>query len=94
MEDVRKDFVIKIESKPLVQIVKAGGVEALMELQKPWAVVIREENNTISTKGFDDQGSCAELVANLHGTDAEVVYVLKNGVPRKNVRIEVKARFR
>lgn len=94
-EKVLDDFVIKVPGEWLVRIVSCGGVEALQALRKPWAVVIKEaEADLVCVKGFDTQGECSDLVADLHGTDAQVVFVLKRGIPRKNIRIEVRARFR
>lgn len=91
---MEEDFVVRVPSEWMIKIFEAGGVEAIRNLQNPWAVIIQEDSGAILTKGFEDQSSCADLVAKLHGSGAEPIYVLKKGIPRKNVKIEVRARFR
>jgi hypothetical protein len=93
MKDEIKDFVIKIPVSNLTKILEDSGIGAIKDLSKQWSIVVVDDG-FFTTEGFDDQCSCSDRVAKLHGTNAEVVYVLKNGIPRKNVRIEVKARFR
>jgi hypothetical protein len=93
-EEKKEDFVIRVPSEWIVKVVESAGIDGLRNLQSPWAVIIQEESGIVSTSGFEDQPSCSAMVASIHGTDAEAVFVLKNGIPRKNIRIEVTARFR
>lgn len=93
MKDETKNFVVKIPISNFIKILEDSGIGALKELNKRWSIVVMDDG-FFTTEGFDDQCSCSDRVAKLHGTSAEVIYVLKNGIPRKNVRIEVKARFR
>lgn len=66
---------------------------ALVSLQYEWSVVYLEKGGRIRAAGFCEYGDCAKFVATQYGTDVEVLYVLKCGVPRKNVRVQVKARL-
>lgn len=71
-------------------------------LKAPWCLILAKEDGdtgvdgavTYTVESFDDQSSCAERVAELYSTGIDVVHILKNGVPRRNVRVEVRARFR
>jgi hypothetical protein len=66
----------------------------LIDLASKWSIII-EAFGSLTVEGFETQEECASRVAELHmDKEQKVLYVLKDGVPRKNVKIEVKARFR
>ncbi len=92
-----ESFVVRIPLVDIQKIVEGNGaaaIEALGRLSSPWALVIRDEEGRFVTEGYDDQSECSDRVAKFRGSSSSVLYVLKHGIPRKNVRIEVKARFR
>jgi len=106
MGDV-ETFVVKIPLVDIVKIVQDASrydgndgwdgytsVEALKNMQSPWSVVMRDIEGRYYTASFKEQSDCAAYVASHHGGEDAVVHVLKKGVPRKNVRIDVTARFR
>jgi hypothetical protein len=73
---------------------EAGGAISLLSLSEKWSIIIQALDG-YSIEGFSSQEECANRVAELHmNKECKVLYVLKDGVPRKNVKIEVKARFR
>ena len=101
----KENFVIRIPVNDILSIIKGARYNssddtpvtpelAIQALAKPWAIVARDIDGTFFTEGFEDHKSCAERVASFHSTEYQVIHVLKNGIPRKNVTIEVNARFR
>lgn len=98
MLNIDANFVVRI---PLIEIVEILDCidrevleQAVRDLTRRWCVVFEEKQGALMTKGFDTQSECAEFVSDLYRTEDVVKHVLKNGIPRKNVKIEVKARFR
>jgi hypothetical protein len=90
------EVFVKIPIDMIAEIASGeGGPEILLALSSKWAVVLQGKSGQYFTEGFEDQESCAVRVAGLHkDKDLDVRYVLKDGIPRKNVKIEVKAVFR
>jgi hypothetical protein len=73
---------------------EAGGCVTLLDLASKWSIIV-SASNSLHVECFDTQEECASRVADLHmDKEQKVLYVLKDGVPRKNIKIEVKARFR
>lgn len=66
---------------------------AIGALGYEWSVVYGLKGGSLRTAGFCEYNDCATFVATQYGTDIEVLYVLKRGVPRKNVKVQVKARL-
>ncbi|MBN2258107.1 MAG: hypothetical protein JW704_09810 [Anaerolineaceae bacterium] len=94
MEDVSRDMKVMIPFAEIIKVAEDAGSKELRNLMSPWSVVMRDIEGKYYTVAFEDQSGCAGYVAHCHGGEDTVVYVLKNGIPRKSVKIEVKARFR
>lgn len=100
-----EDFVVRIPVSDFVKIIEGvrsyqddeapvTEVEAIKELMNPWAIVVRDVDGSYFTHGFIDHKSCAAKVASFYNTEYQVIHVLKNGIPRKKITVEVNARFR
>jgi hypothetical protein len=106
MNTENESFVVRIPITEIVKIIEGAKYQesdgdhpvtptsVLMELSKPWAIVCRDIEGVYFVQGFEDQKTCSIRVGEFYNTEYTVVYVLKNGIPRKNITIEVKARFR
>ena len=71
-----------------------GPIEALESLKKTWSIVINGDGIYI-TEGFDTQKECAKRAAYYYERNGfEIVHVLKNGIPRKNIQAKVVMSFR
>lgn len=69
-------------------------VGALGKLNYPWCIVVKGSDEKWYIIPFEDQAECAAKVADYHGSADEVVYVLKNGIPRKSIKVEISVKFR
>lgn len=66
---------------------------ALHRLGFKWSVVYSGKDDRLYTAGFSEYDDCSKFVAENYGTDTEILYVLREGTPRKNVKVQVKARL-
>lgn len=105
MNTENESFVVRISVGDIIKVIEGANyqsadgkpvtpVSAIRELAKPWAIVCRDVDGTYFTQGFENRESCSQRVADFHNTEYTVIYVLKNGIPRKNITIKVTARFR
>ena len=99
-ENQEKELMLKIPYWVIVSIVldaEARGVSVLRDtldaLNSKWVIIAKDEEGKYFVQGYVEYDDCASQVAHYHGTEYQVQYVLKNGFPRKNVRVEVKARL-
>ena len=66
---------------------------ALCRLGFKWSIIYSGADGRLSTAGFVEYDDCSEMVAKMYGTETTLQYVLRDGVPRKNVKVQVKARL-
>ena len=66
---------------------------ALHRLTFKWSVIYMDTDAILRTAGFADYDDCASFVAKHYNTTTEIKYVLREGTPRKNVKVQVKARL-
>lgn len=66
---------------------------AIGALGYKWAVIYDVPENGYRTAGFSEYDDCSQFVADHYNTSVEILYVLREGTPRKNVKVQVKARL-
>jgi hypothetical protein len=100
-DNVEKDTsIVKIPIEDIIKIVEDveegnSKIEALRNLKKPWALIMKDNYGKYFTMGFETRSDCADEVSECYMNEGfSIVHVLKRGIPRKNITIEVKARFR
>lgn len=101
MAENEKELMLKIPFWVIMRIAtdaqgrseKNELVNALSALAAKWVIIATDEEGKFFAEGYDEYDACANKVAYFHGTEFSVVYVLRDGSPRKNVRVEVKARL-
>lgn len=71
-----------------------GGCVSLIDLASKWSI-IAEAFNFLRVESFETREECALRVGEIYvDKNQKILYVLKDGVPRKNIKVDVKARFR
>ena len=93
--EVIQKIVLSAQSSPISEECDSdcNVRNALHRLGYKWGVIYQGPDECLYTAGFAEYDDCAEFVANNYGTDTKILYVLRDGVPRKNVKVQVKARL-